>query len=210
MDAPGVAGRSQRAGHESLLAGGSLRDPVPRRARAGRQPRCGQEGAGFALAQARLGPGRVHHCMRTIGQCELALELMCERAAERQTFGRYLHRARRERAGLDRPLAHRDRPGAPAGAARRVADRSPRHQGGAHARWRRSRLVAAQVHTAVLDRAMQVFGAMGLSPTRRSRTCGPGAARCALSTVPTKCTCAPSRGRRWALPRSAARRSVAG
>lgn len=37
-------------------------------------------GGGFALAQARLGPGRVHHAMRSIGQCELALELMCARA----------------------------------------------------------------------------------------------------------------------------------
>jgi acyl-CoA dehydrogenase len=50
----------------------------------------GGEGDGFALAQARLGPGRVHHCMRTIGQCELALELMCERVLERQMFGRRL------------------------------------------------------------------------------------------------------------------------
>ncbi|WP_372662202.1 acyl-CoA dehydrogenase family protein, partial [Hydrogenophaga sp.] len=47
-------------------------------------------GEGFAMAQARLGPGRVHHCMRTIGQCELALELASERALERQTFGKYL------------------------------------------------------------------------------------------------------------------------
>jgi len=50
----------------------------------------GEEGKGFALAQARHGPGRVHHCMRTIGQCEVALELMCERALERKAFGRYL------------------------------------------------------------------------------------------------------------------------
>lgn len=51
----------------------------------------GEEGGGFALAQARLGPGRVHHCMRAIGQCELALELMCERSLERRIFGHYLH-----------------------------------------------------------------------------------------------------------------------
>jgi acyl-CoA dehydrogenase len=50
----------------------------------------GEEGKGFALAQARLGPGRVHHCMRTLGQCELALEMMCERALERRTFGKHL------------------------------------------------------------------------------------------------------------------------
>jgi acyl-CoA dehydrogenase len=51
----------------------------------------GEEGSGFALAQARLGPGRIHHCMRSIGQCELALELMTKRSLERETFGKKLH-----------------------------------------------------------------------------------------------------------------------
>jgi acyl-CoA dehydrogenase len=50
----------------------------------------GEEGSGFAIAQARLGPGRIHHCMRSIGVAEMAIDAMCRRVSERVAFGRPL------------------------------------------------------------------------------------------------------------------------
>lgn len=122
----------------------------------------GEEGSGFALAQARLGPGRIHHCMRSIGAAELALELMIERSQERQTFGKFLHQhgivsewIARSRIEIDqaRLLVLKtawmiDRVGAK-GARKEIS---------------MIKALVPTVHTTVCDRAMQTFGAMGISP----------------------------------------------
>jgi len=122
----------------------------------------GEEGQGFKLAQARLGPGRVHHCMRTIGQCELALELMCERALERRTFGRHLADFANVQDWIAQSRIEIDQARLLVLRAAWLMDRA----GNAAARIDVSaiKVVAAQLQTRVVDRAMQVFGAMGLTP----------------------------------------------
>jgi len=120
-----------------------------------------EEGAGFAIAQARLGPGRIHHCMRSIGQCELALELMCERASERKTFGRYLHQHANISDWIARSRMEIDQARLLVFKAAWIID-----QHGAKAAAKEIAMIKALVpgvQTAVCDRAMQVFGAMGLS-----------------------------------------------
>jgi acyl-CoA dehydrogenase len=122
----------------------------------------GEEGRGFALAQARLGPGRIHHCMRSIGQCELALELMCARAREREAFGRKLseHGTVAEWIALSRMEIDQARL-----LVLRAAWLIDRH-GNQAARTDVSmiKVVVPRLQTAVLSRAMQVYGAMGLTP----------------------------------------------
>jgi acyl-CoA dehydrogenase len=75
---PHVFGYAERGGHPEVIY---------RNVRVPGDNLLGEEGSGFAISQARLGPGRIHHCMRTIGVAERALELMVSRSLERATFG---------------------------------------------------------------------------------------------------------------------------
>jgi len=122
----------------------------------------GEEGSGFALAQARLGPGRIHHCMRSIGAAELALELMTERAQERKTFGKYLHQHGTVGEWIAKSRIEIDQ-------ARLLVLKTAwlLDEVGAKAARKEISMIKAlvpQVYATVCDRAMQVFGAMGLSP----------------------------------------------
>jgi acyl-CoA dehydrogenase len=122
----------------------------------------GGEGEGFMMAQARLGSGRIHHCMRSIGMAELALELMVERCQERKVFGKYLH----QYANIGDWIAES-----------RIEIEQARllvlktawmiDEVGAKAARNEIAMIKALVpamYTRVVDRAIQVYGAMGLSP----------------------------------------------
>jgi acyl-CoA dehydrogenase len=122
----------------------------------------GQEGAGFALAQARLGPGRVHHCMRSIGQCELAVELMCERALSRRAFGKHLSEYANIQDWIGYSRVEIDQARLLVLRAAWIMDTFGNKA--AHIDVSAIKLVAAQLQTRVVDRAMQVFGAMGVTP----------------------------------------------
>ena len=119
----------------------------------------GKEGDGFVSGQVRLGPARVHHCMRAIGNCELLIELMMARSRERSTFGRSVseydsvqHAIAESRIELEQ--------------ARLMVLKTAwllDHQGfrGARREVSMIKVAVAQAYTRIADRALQVFGAMG-------------------------------------------------
>jgi acyl-CoA dehydrogenase len=121
----------------------------------------GGEGMGFAVGQARLGPARVHHCMRALGQCDVLVQLMRERADQRSTFGRRVS----DYANVQDSVAMS-----------RIEIEQARlmvlktawllDQGGydaAKAEVAMIKVSVARTFSAVADRAVQIFGAMGIS-----------------------------------------------
>ena len=119
------------------------------------------EGRGFEIAQGRLGPGRLHHCMRLIGAAQRSLELACQRVEERETFGRKLSQHQSIREDMATSFCEIEQVRL---LTLKTADRLDK-LGNKEAR---DYIAAAKISTPitvqnVIDRCMQVFGAGGLS-----------------------------------------------
>ena len=119
------------------------------------------EGRGFEIAQGRLGPGRIHHCMRFIGSAQRALELMCQRAESRSAFGLKLSEHGSLREDIAKSFCEIEQ-------ARlltlKAADKMDR-EGNKKARdlIAAAKIVVPKMATTVIDRAMQVHGAKGFT-----------------------------------------------
>ncbi len=119
------------------------------------------EGRGFEIAQGRLGPGRIHHCMRFVGSAQRALEMMCQRAESRSAFGSKLSEHGSLREDIAKSFCEIEQ-------ARlltlRAADKMDR-EGNKEARdlIAAAKIVVPKMATEVIDRAMQVHGAKGFT-----------------------------------------------
>ena len=121
----------------------------------------GEAGSGFAIAQARLGPGRIHHCMRAIGMAERALELMVRRAQSRQAFGGPIsdQGVVRQQIAESRMEIEQARL-----LVLKTAWLIDQHgASGARAEVAAIKVIAPRVATAVIDRAVQLHGGGGVS-----------------------------------------------
>ena len=121
----------------------------------------GDEGAGFLIAQARLGPGRIHHCMRAIGMAERALELMCKRAHSRTAFGIPLSRQGVIRDWIAEARVRIEQSRLLTLKAAWMMDTVGKDK--ARVEISAIKIAAAELATWVIDRAIQVHGGGGVS-----------------------------------------------
>ena len=119
----------------------------------------GKEGEGFVSGQVRLGPARVHHCMRAIGNCEMLIELMMARSQERSTFGRAISDYDSVQYEIARSRIELEQARLMVQKTAWLLDR----EGYAAARGEVSmiKVAVAQTYHRIADRALHVFGAMG-------------------------------------------------
>jgi len=119
------------------------------------------EGKGFEIAQGRLGPGRIHHCMRSIGQAQRTLEIMCQRVTERTTFGRKLSQRSSIRQDIAKSYCEIEQARLltlkAASAMDTVGNTKARDLIAA------IKVIAPQMAQNVTDRAIQAHGGMGVS-----------------------------------------------
>jgi acyl-CoA dehydrogenase len=121
----------------------------------------GQEGHGFLIGQARLGPGRIHHCMRAIGMAERALELMCKRAHSRVAFGIPLSKQGVIRDWIAEARVRIEQARLLTLKAAWMMDTAGKDQ--ARVEISAIKVAAAELATWVIDRSIQVHGGAGVS-----------------------------------------------